>query len=184
MKGYKILAVNDIADMGKPYATVLNGDIRNVFTGMFDKLEEDLNWCDLVLYCGGSDVSTVLYREPRNGAYSNDYSRDLYEIGIYNRARALNKYQVGICRGFQFLAVMNGHKLQQHINGHEGSIHSIKIDGKNYLVNSYHHQAVLVEDNPAEFHYFNGKEFGVQWHPEHGGTSLMAFQKLLSFILE
>ena len=75
---------------------------------------------DIVCFTGGEDVDPSLYGEvamPRT--YFNRH-RDEYEMGVYRRALDLGKPMVGICRGGQFLNVMNGGKLFQHVNNHTG----------------------------------------------------------------
>lgn len=179
----KILMVNDVCDMGVSYAQAFNGFICE-FKWSYNRKDFDLDtqikWADIICYCGGSDISTSLYREERKEAHYPDEQRDLYEIGIYNYARKLEKIQIGICRGFQFLSVMNGYKLIQHIDGHDGKEHDILYDYESCVVNSYHHQGVIVSDTKIEEYFrLSGKDVGVQWHPELGGNSEKVFKELL-----
>ena len=102
----------------------------------------------LVVFVGGTDVSPNLYGEDREHHTSApDYNRDTHETHIFNECVKNEVPMVGICRGAQFLCVMNGGKLGQHIAGHEGGSHSLytkevnKIGGPRAVwANSLHHQ--------------------------------------------
>jgi GMP synthase-like glutamine amidotransferase len=102
---------------------------------------------DIVLFAGGSDVEASLYcpeKEPHPTVHSNS-DRDDEEIGIYLQCVEEGIPMVGVCRGAQFLHVMNGGKLYQDVDGHYGN-HSIfdpierrRIDP----VSSVHHQMCI-----------------------------------------
>jgi gamma-glutamyl-gamma-aminobutyrate hydrolase PuuD len=50
----------------------------------------------------------------------------------------------GICRGIQFLNVMNGGTMMHHLEGHAGSVHMMDTaSGEEIMVNSLHHQMCL-----------------------------------------
>lgn len=73
---------------------------------------------DVLQFTGGADVSPHLYGEkPHHTTYS-DVQRDVVEMSYYQAAQLLGKPCLGICRGGQFLNVMNGGKLWQNVNGH------------------------------------------------------------------
>jgi len=81
------------------------------------------------------------------GVYSN-VKRDEYEAGVYGEALALKKAMVGICRGSQFLNVMNGGKLWQDVNNH-GRGHAVTDIKTGEIIQgmtSTHHQQM----RPAE----------------------------------
>lgn len=94
---------------------------------------------DVVIFVGGADINPALYgEEPLRGIHFNAGSdkRDL--IGW---REAKDKIKVGICRGGQFLNVMNGGKLWQDVDGHTGSHYLVdKSTGKEWKVSSTHHQ--------------------------------------------
>lgn len=114
---------------------------------------KDQSGANIVCFGGGDDVSPELYGENNTHSYSN-MKRDLHCIYIYNKARSLGQPCVGICRGGQFLHVMNGGKLIQHIEGHRNKTHSVcditvagPIHGELWLdVTSDHHQAMWVKE--------------------------------------
>ena len=128
---------------------------------------------DIVCFGGGDDVSPELYGENNTHSYSN-MKRDLHCIYIYNKARSLGQKCVGICRGGQFLHVMNGGKLCQHIEGHRNKTHSVcditvagPIHGELWLnVTSDHHQSM----SGSQFLDKNSATIG----PNYVYTTLMA----------
>jgi putative glutamine amidotransferase len=97
---------------------------------------------DLVIFTGGSDVSPHLYHEsPHCNTVSNEV-RDRKEVKIFEACADEDVPMVGICRGSQFLTVMNGGKLIQDVGGHAiGAPHRITLfDGSHALIASTHHQ--------------------------------------------
>lgn len=106
---------------------------------------------DVVLFTGGEDVDPQLYGErPLTQTHFNP-NRDKIEIDIYKKARDLDIPMVGICRGGQFLNVMNGGKMWQHVNGHANGRHiatrqdKTNPDGSpiSFEVTSTHHQMMI-----------------------------------------
>lgn len=123
------------------------------FFKLFEKFDhsphiDDLRKGDCILFCGGTDVSPSYYGEEK-GRFTGhpDIERDYYEREIYNRAIALNLRMLGICRGAQFLNVMNGGKLVQHCTNHAMGRymkHPIATyDGEIIEVTSTHHQMMI-----------------------------------------
>ena len=103
---------------------------------------------DIVCFGGGDDVSPALYGEVNTSSYTN-HKRDMQCIYMYNKARTLGQVCVGICRGGQFLHVMNGFKLHQHIEGHRGTMHKVKYahdfpEIEDFSVTSDHHQSMSI----------------------------------------
>lgn len=70
---------------------------------------------DLVCFTGGADVSPELYCH-QNTASSTSPHRDLAEVGQYLKYLRMGVPMVGICRGGQFLNVMNGGTMVQHLD--------------------------------------------------------------------
>lgn len=108
----------------------------------FDKAEVVTD-ADLVVFTGGSDVDPSLYGDDRcdETRYTNP-ERDAFEKQVFVTCVENNIPMFGICRGAQFLHVMNGGKLWQDVDGHSGPDHYIyDIDeDKRVLVTSLHHQ--------------------------------------------
>lgn len=136
--------------------------------------------CDLIVFTGGTDITTKLYGQPKLGTTDTpDRQRDTLEHAIYVRALILQLPMVGICRGMQFLNIMNNGTLIQHIEEHTMSTHSI-TNTDNYgvvRVAGDHHQSILPtgnyklidssSDGVVETIFWNNTRcLGVQWHPE------------------
>ncbi len=125
--------------------------------------EYDINWidnaelsseeeADVIFYTGGTDVNSSLYGQ-KKGKYTGnpDVERDTYEKEVFDKWVGKKAF-VGVCRGSQLLCVLSGGTLIQHMN-HPGS-HRIMALGKNYMVNSTHHQMMYpfnVEHNLIAF---------------------------------
>lgn len=105
---------------------------------LVDNIEE----ADIVLFTGGEDVDPSLYGcEKHYTTYSN-INRDLYEREIFQQVKS-NQLCLGICRGSQFLCVMNGGLLVQNVRNHATSgTHPIvgRRGGCTYEITSTHHQ--------------------------------------------
>ncbi len=99
---------------------------------------------DLILFTGGEDVNPSYYGERVGKFTSINKSRDAVETDMF-RKYYVNIPKLGICRGAQFLTVMNGGKLVQHVENHGiGGTHSISFgEGdsvKKLEMTSTHHQ--------------------------------------------
>lgn len=95
---------------------------------------------DIIIFNGGTDIGTELYGE--NAIYTHSQrpsQRDRVEKEIFDAFPT--KFKVGICRGSQFLNVMNGGTLWQDVTNH-GRSHMM-LDtrtGEKVMVTSTHHQ--------------------------------------------
>lgn len=99
---------------------------------------------DLVVFGGGSDVDPVLYGEtPHPSVYSNP-DRDAVDMDLYLMCLEHGIPMLGICRGAQFLHVMNGGKLFQDVDEHYGDHSMWDINRKQRIdkISSVHHQMV------------------------------------------
>lgn len=156
----------------------------------------DLSYDGLIL-CGGCDTGPKYYGEEIDGAVNIDLERDETEIAVAKAYIKAGKPVMGICRGHQLINIILGGTLHQHIpnylehqpqtteqkifHGAKSEIGSLveKFYGKEFAVNSYHHQAVkelgnglkataMSEDNTVieAFEHEALPIFGFQWHPE------------------
>jgi len=73
---------------------------------------------DVLVFTGGADVDPYLYDEHPHYTTHYDTRRDAREAEIFHAGLDVGAKMCGICRGSQFLTVMNGGKLVQHIQGH------------------------------------------------------------------
>lgn len=141
MNGRKVLVVNDKADMGRSYYLP--------FTFLGPRVDDskiiysDPKSIALVVFTGGADVDPDYYNEPEGKFTHADRYRDEDEFAIFNEALEQDIPMFGICRGLQFLTVMFGGKLIQHVTGHHRP-HLMKTpDGMEFQVSSSHHQMVM-----------------------------------------
>lgn len=102
---------------------------------------------EIVQFTGGADVSPSLYGEELHPMSSCHPKRDEAEARLYQFCLAKNIPMAGICRGGQFLNVMNGGSMYQHVNGHAlGGTHALinTKTGGIMPATSTHHQMMRV----------------------------------------
>lgn len=101
-----------------------------------------------VCFTGGEDVDPDLYGEKALRSTHFNTLRDDFDNAAYARAKddasLGGKPCVGVCRGGQFLNVMNGGKLWQDVDRHTNS-HTIWDPHiqKEFFVSSTHHQQMI-----------------------------------------
>lgn len=115
--------------------------------------------CDGLLLSGGPDLSPGLYGETiQDDSVRPDPVRDNYEWALFDEWMKTGKPVYGICRGCQFINVYFGGTLYQNLDLEAGFSHrdlkvrhpvtaeagSIleRLFGKEFSVNTIHHQAV------------------------------------------
>lgn len=100
---------------------------------------------DLVVFTGGPDVNPIYYDEEKHFTTSFNAKRDESDLKLYEKCLNQGIPMFGVCRGAQFLHVMNGGKLYQDIDGHTGD-HQIWDTRQKRIVgrtSSVHHQACI-----------------------------------------
>lgn len=123
---------------------------------------------DLVVFTGGADVNPQLYAEEPLRETHCDLTRDKEDIEAYKRFFDIPK--VGICRGGQFLNVMSGGEMWQHVNNHGAShlMHNLLvipgIEEKSMMVTSTHHQMMIAGNQ--------GFVIGIAKNHENGSKGL------------
>lgn len=126
----------------------------------YEKMYTDRGWfivdqleqADLIQFTGGADVSPELYGEKNTKSHCN-MARDKVDMLMYASALRQEIPMAGICRGGQFLNVMNGGKMEQDISGHCTS-HDIEYENTkdkiiSVPVSSTHHQHMLPHEELA-----------------------------------
>ena len=150
---------------------------------------KDINWGNvkLCVFTGGEDVHPSYYGEEQGDNTYTNISRDKFEKVIFDTCVKNDIPMVGICRGAQFLTVMNGGRLHQHVNNHTIG-HMIKtLDGKEFYVSSTHHQMMRpwlcknfevlatanqwTGDDPEVVRYNTTRSLAIQYHPEFMGAT-------------
>lgn len=152
---------------------------------------------DGLLLPGGGDVNPLRYGQENTQSYSIKDDLDDLQFSVLDHFFKANKPILGICRGHQVVNVYLGGSLIQHLDTSEdhqpkpgqgdkvhcveaadGSVHH-QLYGKEFAVNSYHHQAIdrlgeglkatlySKEDGVIEACVYPEKNlFIVQYHPE------------------
>lgn len=127
--------------------------IENMFRKWGWGIATDPEDATLIQFTGGSDVDPSYYGESRHASTYSDPVRDAREAAIYHQWVGFRN-MAGICRGGQFLNVMNGGRMWQHVNGHaisppRGHMAVSKASwhkGKEVEVTSTHHQMMIPGD--------------------------------------
>lgn len=130
----------------KVYIVNGNGEYVALYRNAGHDLVENVEDADLVQFTGGEDVTPSLYSCKKHSTTHNSEIRDAREAVIYHECLQAKKPMVGICRGGQFLNVMNGGKMFQHVDGHAlyGVHHAEdQITGNSVNVSSTHHQMMI-----------------------------------------
>lgn len=135
-----ILVVNDYDSLYSKFWSHLGGEVTHDASILF----EDPGSIKLVCFTGGEDVSPELYGHKNLGSH-NSKTRDEKEVLIFEMAKKHRIPMTGICRGSQFLNVMCGGTMVQHLKAsHGGGHHQCEtIDGKEFEVTSSHHQMIV-----------------------------------------
>lgn len=117
-----------------------------LFTRADCRKARSLETADLVVFGGGSDVHPELYGETAmHSSVMPNIQRDLADIELYAECLSQGKPMVGVCRGAQFLGVMQGAKMYQDVNHHYGG-HPIYDTRENKPIpnaSSSHHQMLM-----------------------------------------
>lgn len=100
---------------------------------------------DLVVFSGGSDVDPQLYGEKAHKSTYHNTKRDDQDMRLYLMCLEHGIPMFGVCRGAQFLHVMNGGKLFQDVDGHNGDHAIWDLMNKKRIekISSVHHQMVM-----------------------------------------
>ena len=156
----------------------------------YQQMFEDQGWtvvtdpyeAEVVCFIGGDDVTPSMYLEQNTDSVNNE-QLDCMSVGLWAQTR-YHSFHVGICRGGQFLNVMEGGKMKQHINGHGlFGTHPLEYKDRLYNVTSTHHQMMIPHhaltgwrknvwcspDDTVEMITYNNS-FCFQPHPEYYGA--------------
>lgn len=141
---------------------------RHLFTKLGYQVVLSLEDADLVCFTGGEDVTPSLYgAEPHRSTYNSLY-RDQREKEAYEIAQGLNIPVVGICRGGQFLNVMNGGMMYQDVGDHTRAHYLTDLEtGEKILVTSTHHQMMFPANNAIILATANEKGFREWYDPKN-----------------
>lgn len=182
------IRLNDAATRMQISSSLINALLKCNVTPVLlfpnTSVDEQLKECDGVLISGGDDVDPQLYNEqPLPMTVIEKASVEQLDIDCIHYCEQHKLPLFAICRGIQILAVVYQASLNQHIQNHMKTQHSLIIAPNSFLhgldltqVNSYHHQALaqcpkgfmisaISEDGIIEA-IEKPEMFAVQWHPE------------------
>lgn len=134
----------------KVYIISGNEQYRRMFQNAGWGLAKSPLKADMIQFTGGEDVSPCLYGEERHPYTGDNLERDLYEAGYFAFAQRMGIPMSGICRGGQFLNVMSGGRMYQHVSAHATGHNHDLIDvntGRAITVSSTHHQMMIAGDS-------------------------------------
>jgi gamma-glutamyl-gamma-aminobutyrate hydrolase PuuD len=125
---------------------IINGsdDYNDLFVSMGHTITQHLAKAELLVFTGGADVSPNLYGDYEHRFTGSNPARDKNEASFYTWGVKNDIPMVGICRGAQFLNVMSGGRMYQHVERHTRS-HTITdvVTGETVYVSSTHHQMMM-----------------------------------------
>jgi anthranilate/para-aminobenzoate synthase component II len=130
--------------MKKVYIVHPNPQYVSMFKELGYSIAAVKEQADLACFTGGADVSPSLYGDSQHPATGNDPYRDEIEMGFFEFFKQKGVPMVGICRGGQFLNVMSGGRMYQHVSKHTND-HEITDarTGEKLIVSSTHHQMFM-----------------------------------------
>ena len=101
---------------------------------------------DMALFTPGPDIHPYLYGEDVTSWCDFNMARDKRDNQAY-RKLASDLPKVGVGRGAQFLHVMNGGRLYQHVTNHLNKPHNAfdTTTQEEFIVSSHHHQMMRVD---------------------------------------
>lgn len=118
---------------------------------------------DTIVFIGGADIDPKFYGEYKGPKMKyTSMGDDLRDVKAWKTTDEGKNSQlkIGICRGAQFLNVMNDGKLIQHVNNHASGHHMVTdalLDpGSEVLVTSAHHQMMIPTDEAEILTYCQG----------------------------
>lgn len=127
-------------------AYILNGnyEYKALFEALGFTITKRFEEADLAVFTGGADVTPSYYGDKPHPRTFNDVYRDKEEEKYFQEFLKNGVPMVGICRGGQFLNVMSGGRMYQHVSNHTRS-HSITDvqTGETIYVSSTHHQMMM-----------------------------------------
>jgi phosphoribosylformylglycinamidine (FGAM) synthase-like amidotransferase family enzyme len=130
--------------MKNVYIVNRDGAYKRLFLEIGFAVTDTFANADLVCFTGGEDVTPSLYGDSPHKHTYNSWKRDQIEAMVFKSALDKGIPMVGICRGAQFLNVMSGGRMYQHVSNHTRS-HSITDleTGETVWVSSTHHQMMM-----------------------------------------
>ena len=118
-------------------------EYESMFRSAGWQVVSDAAEANFLQFTGGADVSPDLYSTLPHPKTQNNPERDRKEEKLFDWALRNSKPMAGICRGGQFLNVMCGGSMWQHVDNHaiRGTHEAVDmLTGRVLRVTSTHHQ--------------------------------------------
>lgn len=117
--------------------------VSKVFMTNGYKVVDEADDADIIVFTGGADICPALYREPKHPRTTFNIMRDMSNLNLFWDSG--DKIKVGICRGAQFLNVMCGGSMYQHVSNHQKGPHPVTdvMTGEVWFMTSCHHQMMI-----------------------------------------
>ena len=183
-----------IPSVMRDYRNAISAAGGELFVLSFDdNINDYKNQLDGYIIPGGRDIHPKFYGADIKGSVVSDVADIHFNFNrsVYNNLPAACPL-LGICWGFQFLNVVNGGTMIQHMHDtdHHYAKRKFKVDPDNWIYraskgtvkgNCYHHQALdklgenvyvtAIDDFSKTAHALEVKEpgrdiTGILWHPE------------------
>jgi len=148
----------------KVFIVAGNQQYSDLFLGFGMTITEHLNEAHLVVFTGGEDVTPGMYGAKAHPSTYNSIRRDEYESAIFEHCKLAGIPMVGICRGGQFLNVMNGGAMYQNVSRHTND--HVIIDSttnERVFATSTHHQ-MMKPSSKGILVVFSGLGGNRQWY--------------------
>lgn len=107
---------------------------------------------DIIQFIGGADINPELYGEHRLSCTAMNPPDDVRDLTVW-RSATPKQMKIGICRGGQFLNVMNAGAMWQHVGGHgvhQGHEIEDVLFKRKMVATSTHHQMMIPAKDGAE----------------------------------
>ena len=138
-------------------------EYKTKFRVLLDDKEEEP---DLLVFTGGADIDPKFYGEEPLQSTHTSKQRDDEDLEYWSLYPATPK--IGICRGAQFLNVMSGGSLFQHVTNH-GRPHMIHnlliipgIEERSFYGSSMHHQMMIPSSEGEVLAIAKSPQYGVK----------------------
>jgi len=202
MKRKLVVLIND-AEPAAQYLDFLKIDFDVEVVNNSSILKGDpIPSIDLMLFTGGEDVDPAIYGEKIGKHTAINQERDIVESKMFRRMNA-KVPKLGICRGAQFVTVMSGGKLIQHVDNHGiGGTHPITFNhflnpGKRIAMTSTHHQMMYPfnmnekdyilcahSTNHLSPRYWNGNDRNIDIHDDFLEPEIVFYPKTNSLAIQ
>lgn len=168
-------------------------------------------WLDGLLLMGGQDIDPARYGQARHSATEEEDAERFETESLLLRSLPASLPVLGVCYGCQFLNVLDGGDLEQHVPDRvgddrhaDGQTERVRLEpgsrlaavmGESFEVKSYHHQAIgrlaepyravgWAEDGTIEAieHTSAPWRMAVQWHPERSAESEPSRRLFATFV--